>query len=179
MKVKHSIDKKTRWDMLCTTTVIVESCTVLVPTAVIPLSLELSGRDFDRPYMIELALSSLELTKACPTSLAVLVSRMGRMWRRSRMWYWQDWHIRHTCLLKASDESMLTPSSLILSDVGMGEPLTSPWVMLSFDLSRVRVPRRMASDFSGFKHDHYKRTRKKVYECSFKATYPFRGVAFW
>ena len=31
----------------------------------------------------------------------------------------QDWHIRLTCLLKARDESMVTPSSLILSDMGM------------------------------------------------------------
>ena len=63
----------------------------------------------------------------------------------------QDWHIRLTCLLKARDESMVTPSSLILSDMGMGEPLTSTWVMLSSDLLRGWVPRRMASDFSGFK----------------------------
>ena len=38
------------------------------------------------------------------TSLAVLASRMRRMWRRARMWYWQDWPIRFTCLLKARDE---------------------------------------------------------------------------
>ena len=50
------------------------------------------------------------------------------------MWYWQDWHIRLTCLLKARDESMVMPSSLILSDMGMGEPFTSTWVMLSSDL---------------------------------------------
>ena len=35
------------------------------------------------------------------------------------MWYWQDWHIRLTCLLKATDESMVVPSSLIMSDMGM------------------------------------------------------------
>ena len=34
-------------------------------------------------------------------------------------------HIRLTCLLKARDESMVAPSSLILSDIGMGEQLTS------------------------------------------------------
>ena len=77
------------------------------------------------PYMIELALSSLEITKASPTNLAVLASRMGRMWRRAQMWYWQDWHIRLTCLLKARDELIVTPSSIILSDMGMSEPLTS------------------------------------------------------
>ena len=76
------------------------------------------------------------------------------------MWLRQDWHIRLTCLLKARDESMVTPSSLILSDMGMGEPLTSTWVMLSSDLLRGWVPRRMASDFSGFKQDHCGRTRK-------------------
>ena len=33
----------------------------------------------------------------------------------------------------------------------MGKPLTSNWVMLSSDLLRGWVPRRMAPDFSGFK----------------------------
>ena len=46
---------------------------------------------------------------------------------------------------------MVAPSSLILSDMEMGEQLTSTWVMLSSDLLRGWVPRRMASDFSGFK----------------------------
>ena len=32
------------------------------------------------------------------------------------------------------DESMVAPSSLILSDMGMGEPFTSTWVMLSSNL---------------------------------------------
>ena len=76
---------------------------------------------------------------------------MGRMRRRARMWYWQDWHIGLTYLLEARDESMVAPSSLILPDMGMGEQLTSTWVMLSSDLLRGWVPRRMASDFSGFK----------------------------
>ena len=76
---------------------------------------------------------------------------MGRIWRRARMWYWQDRHIKLTCLLKARDESMVASSSLILSDMGMGEQLTSTWVMISIDLLRGWVPMRMVSDFSGFK----------------------------
>ena len=102
---------------------------------------------------------------------------MGRMWRRARMWYWQDWHIKLSCLLKARDESMVAPSSLILSDMGMGEQLTLTWVMLSRDLLRGWVPRRMASDFSGFK-DHYERTRKWGVQVQFQGDLPGPGSYF-
>ena len=80
-------------------------------------------------------------------------------------------------MLKARDESMVTPSSLILSDMGMSEPLTSTWVMLSSDLLRGWVPRRMASDFSGIKGKTIViEPGSEMYEYSFEVAYPVRGV---
>ena len=59
--------------------------------------------------------------------------------------------MRLTCLLKLRVESIVTPSSLILSDKGIGEPAKSTWLMLLSVLFRAWVPRRMASDFSGLR----------------------------
>ena len=56
-----------------------------------------------------------------------------------------------TCLLKLRVESIVTPSSLILSDKGIEEPAISTWLMLLSFLFRAWVPRRMASDFSGLR----------------------------
>ena len=59
--------------------------------------------------------------------------------------------MRLTCLLKLRVESIVVPSSLILSDRGIGEPAMSTWLMSPSDLFLAWVPRRMASDFSGFR----------------------------
>ena len=59
--------------------------------------------------------------------------------------------MRMTCLLELRVESIVTPSSLIFSDNGIGEPVIFTWCMLLSDSFRAWVPRRMASDFSGFR----------------------------
>ena len=116
--------------------------------------------------------------KACPTSLAVLASRMGRMWRscsdvvltglanhymfvESKRWY--QWY---------------TPSSLILSDMGMGEPLTSHLGdVIKWFTAKMGAKEDGLSTFRDLKQDHCGRTRKWNAQVQFRGTYPVLSIA--
>ena len=72
------------------------------------------------------------------------------MWRRARRWKCHDFETELTWLLKVRLLSRWTPSSLMVVERGIEAPAT-----LTCDLDIVRfracVPRRIASDFSGFR----------------------------
>ena len=96
--------------------------------------------------------------------MAVWLSRQCLMCQRAFLW-WHDWETWLTCLWKIRNLSNVTPRSFTESDRWTVDPATSIWEMLDKLRFHWLVPRRIASDVSGFqarqlRENHWDRTAR-------------------